>query len=326
MSAQQNKDFLEIVEAATKAPSGHNTQPWLFRLNDSSIDVIPNMECRLSVVDSSNRELYISIGAAIENLCLKATSLGYETNVELNDVTKSITIYLDKTEHEENVPLVFEIDKRQTNRKMYTSKKIPADTLQILEKVMLNCNINKYIISHEDSLFEIMKRYIALGNDLQLNDDDFKEELLKHIRFNQKEINKESTGLTYKVMGAPSLPAFISKPIVKSFLKADKQNKGDMKKVDSSSHLVLFTTKHNTWQEWIDLGRSFERFMLTTTSLGIATAFMNQPCEEEELAKQIQQKYPEFKGEYPTLLLRIGYSEMAAYSPRKKINEVVLID
>jgi len=30
------------------------------------------------------------------------------------------------------------------------------------------------------------------------------------------------------------------------FLKPDKQNKTDRKKLESSSHLVLFTTKNNT--------------------------------------------------------------------------------
>ena len=28
----QNPDFLFMVEYAIKAPSGHNTQPWLFRI------------------------------------------------------------------------------------------------------------------------------------------------------------------------------------------------------------------------------------------------------------------------------------------------------
>ena len=33
----QNPDFLFMVEYAIKAPSGHNTQPWLFRINENSI-------------------------------------------------------------------------------------------------------------------------------------------------------------------------------------------------------------------------------------------------------------------------------------------------
>ena len=35
----QNPDFLFMVEYAIKAPSGHNTQPWLFRINENSIEI-----------------------------------------------------------------------------------------------------------------------------------------------------------------------------------------------------------------------------------------------------------------------------------------------
>lgn len=41
---------------------------------------------------------------------------------------------------------------------------------------------------------------------------------------------------------------------------------------------LLFTAKSNTPREWIELGRTLERFLLKTTSLGIANAYMNPPC------------------------------------------------
>ena len=319
----QNRDFLEMIEAATKAPSGHNTQPWLFRLNEDSIDVIPNMEYRLPIVDRSNRELFMSIGAAIENLCIKASQKGYSASVTIDELTKISTINLIKTELQKDT-LVDQIVKRQTNRKIYNSKVISSDVVNTLNNIHTNADVNRYIVPKEDPFFEIMKRYVSLGNELQLNDEKFRDELLRYIRLNKQEVKDNPTGLSYKVMGAPSLPIWISKPIIKSFLKPHKQNKSDMKKIDSSSHLVLFTTKNNTLNEWIDLGRDLQRFLLTTTSLGIANAYMNQPLEINELAAQIRRKYPEIRDEYPTLLLRIGYAKSAPFSPRKDINDVIL--
>ena len=79
------------------------------------------------------------------------------------------------------------------------------------------------------------------GNTIQMNDDDFKNELLHWIRFNKKHANKFRNGLTNSVMQTPPTPSFLGKPIVKSFLKPDKQNKSDIQKINSSSHLVLFT-------------------------------------------------------------------------------------
>jgi len=50
----QNPDFLFMVEYAIKAPSGHNTQPWLFRINENSIEIHPNFDRALPVVDFDN--------------------------------------------------------------------------------------------------------------------------------------------------------------------------------------------------------------------------------------------------------------------------------
>ena len=59
-------DFIQIASYASKAPSGHNTQPWKFHITDGTITVLPNLEVALPVVDRSNRELFISLGCAVE--------------------------------------------------------------------------------------------------------------------------------------------------------------------------------------------------------------------------------------------------------------------
>ena len=35
-------DYLFMIEQAIKAPSGHNTQPWKFRLFSDHIDILPD--------------------------------------------------------------------------------------------------------------------------------------------------------------------------------------------------------------------------------------------------------------------------------------------
>ena len=73
-------DFIQIASYASKAPSGHNTQPWKFHITDSAITVLPNLDVALPVVDRNNRELFISLGCAIENLCIAASYFGYTTH------------------------------------------------------------------------------------------------------------------------------------------------------------------------------------------------------------------------------------------------------
>ena len=64
----KNTAFTPLIEHAIRAPSGHNTQPWRFTLGADCITIAPDFSKRLPVVDPDNRELFISLGCAAENI------------------------------------------------------------------------------------------------------------------------------------------------------------------------------------------------------------------------------------------------------------------
>ncbi|MTK52889.1 hypothetical protein [Paludibacter sp.] len=76
-------DMHKVIYYATLAGSSHNTQPWKAEvLNDREIRVLVDTTRVLNVIDPKKRELYISLGAFIENLDLAAGALGYATEVQ----------------------------------------------------------------------------------------------------------------------------------------------------------------------------------------------------------------------------------------------------
>ena len=161
------------------------------------------------------------------------------------------------------------------------------------------------------------------GNEIQMADIAFKNELLSWMRFNKKQVEATHNGLSYLVFGNPPLPRILARPIVSLFLKPNAQNKSDRKKIDSSSHFVVCTTQRDTIEEWISLGRTLQRFLLKVTEIGISYAFLNQPCEVAALAFDLRKKLPVNK-EHPTLIMRIGYAKQIPYSPRKKIETLLV--
>lgn len=317
-----NNDFLEIVRLATKAPSGHNTQPWRFHISDNEITILPNYEVALPVVDPDNRELFISIGCAIENLFIASNHLGYKAQVT-SCCPEGITASLIREADIEDNPLFVQIEKRQTNRGIYNGEHISEETLGQIRSFHKEAQVQFYIFEKESATAQTIKGYIREGNKLQMNDKPFKTELLSWMRFNPKQVETTQDGLSYQVFGSPALPQCIAKPIVSMFLKPNLQNKSDMKKIDSSSHIVLFTTCSNTFKEWINSGRTLQRFLLKLTEAGISYAFMNQPCEVETLVPNLQNVLP-IKNEWPTILLRIGYAKPVPYSPRKETGEILI--
>jgi len=183
-------------------------------------------------------------------------------------------------------------------------------------------NVRVHFFKNGDPSFANLTDLIKKGNEIQMNDARFKNELLSWIRFNKSQVEETNSGLSHKVMQAPSMPGFIGKRIVKSFLTPVKQNKADLEKIESSSHFILLTTKNDCPEEWIRLGMFLERLLLKLSSSGIASAFINPPCELESLSGGLQKALP-INDEVPTLILRIGYADALPYSPRREVEEVI---
>ena len=324
---QQNPEIVDIVSSAIKAPSGHNTQPWIFRHFESSVEIHPDFSRSLPVVDGNHRELYISLGCAAENFCIAAREFGYlvKFSIEMDENSHAyIKLDLDKCECTKD-PLYEQIGKRQTNRSVYKQNIIPREKIVELQNIELHRGITLRIFEKGSPGFETLKDMVVKGNEIQMNDPAFKAELLSWIRFNKKHVRENNNGLTYEVMGTPATPVFIGKLVVKSFLTPKNQNKTDIEKINSSSHLVLFSIEQNNPENWVLLGMNLQRFLLETTRLGIASAYLNQPCEVESVSVELQSQLS-LKNETPALLLRIGYANPLPYSPRKDVSEVIRVD
>ena len=321
----QNPDFLKITEYGIKAPSGHNTQPWKFKIKEDIIEIHPNLDKTLPVVDGNHRELYISLGCALENICVASSNFGYNSKTDIlqKDGVYIIAVKLQKTENLKTDSLFSQIERRQTNRSVFKSKVISNDTLAILHRIHTNPSVSTFYYKNGEPEFETLSKYIYAGNEEFYNDKAFRKEVLTWMRFNKKEVLQQKDGLAYNTVGSPSLPKWLGKPIVGGFLTPKKQNKSEEDKIKTTSHFVMFTTNDNTPKGWILTGQTLENFWLHCTELGIAVAFSNQPCESASLASEISKQLP-INNELPMLLLRIGYADPMPYSVRKTLKDVII--
>lgn len=64
--------ILDLVWQATLAASGHNTQPWRFRLLENVNRIEPDFGPLTPVVDPDDHQLLASLGCAAENLVVAA--------------------------------------------------------------------------------------------------------------------------------------------------------------------------------------------------------------------------------------------------------------
>ncbi|WP_406655850.1 hypothetical protein V7O62_08490 [Methanolobus sp. ZRKC2] len=316
-------DMNELISYATMAPSGHNTQPWKFRIQERSVCIYPDFSRRLPVVDPDDRELYISLGCAVENLVIAAEHKGYETSVSHSSDDGSICVNLELSDGKAGNDHLFNIiPERQSTRSRYDGRPIPENDMEMLESLPLEQGVSALSVTDPETI-EDVAGLVSEGNNIQMNNRAFMQELASWIRFNGKEVDRYRDGLSFETTGSPSVPRFIGKLFMKFFLNAKSQSKKDVENIRSSSALMVMLSDNNDVDSWIKTGRSFERLSLCATSLGIRNAHLNQPCEMPELKRKLQELLSA-GSRHPQILLRLGYAEMLPRSPRRDVSEVII--
>lgn len=317
---------LKIIRQAVKAPSGHNTQPWLFKYGRDYIDIIPDFSKKLEVVDPQNRELYISIGCAVENTIIASEYYGFHSKIELRNSENGLQVrnVLEKSDQELKNSLYPYIAKRGTNRRIYKEKLIEKHLMTMIQEMLVEKHVSIQFFSKKDA-FEMLAPYILEANELQVSNADFKKELVSWMRFSEKGALQKGDGLYSACMGIPNLGSLIGPHFIQFVLNPKMETKRILKIMQHTSHFALFSIENDTPEGWIQLGRIFQRFGLLTTKLGIAHSHLNMPCEVDTIREKME-KSLNLEGETPLLLIRMGYNNPMPFSFRKNIEKVIIKD
>ncbi len=308
----------EIVSAAIAAPSGHNAQPWLFKsLQGDCILVMPDKSRRLPVLDPFDRELFISLGCAVENMCIAATIHGMQASV-VYEVDKGVSVSFAHSKSVVASPLLGAIYKRHTNRNVFDGTELPKadiDRLAACDGVRL--------YARGTAQFDAVADGIVAANKDIYGDRSKRSELGKWIRYNRREADEERDGIGYDVIGVPNMPAWVSKAATSFALNASLQSRTDVKKLQSSPFVAAFASAHDI-EGWIQCGRRLQRFLLTAALLDVACAFIGAPCEVDSVAAGLTAAL-----RLPLriqVLLRVGHAlPPPAFSRRRSLYDFILV-
>ena len=310
----------ELVRYATLAASGHNAQPWLFTIGDHQIQIQPNVARRLPAVDPNDRELWISLGCALENLAIAARMAGFEPEIGYPDNQDVIQVNLVSRKPEE-VPIYSAIPLRQNTRSEYDGSKMGAAQLNQVVSIPLEEGIHLRVFDRDADTEKVLE-YVTRGNLSQFNNKAFVDELIHWIRFDKREAIGSLDGLSSLCMGSPQVPRWIGQQVV-SHMTPRKQTDSDAKMLRSSSGAIAISSDADTKSAWVRTGQVYQRLALHMTSMNIKTAFLNQPNEVPEVRTQFQSALG-FGGALPQLLLRFGIANRMPNSFRRSVDDVII--
>lgn len=309
----------ELIRYATLAANGHNTQPWKFALKESAIEIHPDTSRRLPAVDPDDRELWISLGCALENLLVAARAAGYAAEVAYPEAADVIVVRL-AADAPQSSPLFDAIPLRQTTRSDYDGQPVPAAVLDQAAR-SLAPGVSLHFLTSPGGL-EMALEYVNEGNLSQYADRAFVGELTHWLRFNQKDALAAADGLFSRCSGNPEVPAWLGRMFVAS-TNPQQQADADAKKLRSSAGVAVIASESDDKTAWVRAGQMVERLALTLTAANIKSAFLNQPIEVAAVRGQFQSALG-IGSAQPQLLVRFGYADAMPRSLRRPVAQVLI--
>jgi len=312
----------ELVRYATLAPSSHNTQCWKFHIEDHAISILPDFSRRCPVVDPDDHHLFVSLGCATENLVQASLANGLQGHVSFDTKYEgSLQVALESTKTIESA-LFHAIPERQSTRAEYDGKPISSHELNLLEQAGTGPNVQMIILTAREAMENVLD-YVVQGNTSQMNNPAFIKELKAWIRFNASEAVRMGDGLYTATTGNPSIPTWLGHVFFDLLVTAKSENDKYAKHIRSSAAIAIFVSHSPSKENWVEVGRCYERFALQATALGIKNAFLNQPVEVSEVRPQFSASLG-IGSRRPDLVVRFGRGDKLPQSLRRPITRVLI--
>ena len=343
-----NDGALALVRAAILAASPHNTQPWLFKVTNSSIELHIDTSRNVGALDPYLREQHIGLGCALENLMLAAAANGYQATSTLvpgklapipaapkPQLVARVDLAVGKPDASE---LYDAIPRRHTNRSAYNPRKpIPpefAETLRRLASDLPDVRIFLFTApADRNRLVEISSAANAeIYSDPQIRGDSD-----RWMRLRWSSVQKFRDGLTIDAFGLPPIATGVSKMMPLSMLRwaASRGAKTGYSDLMLNAPLIGILAVPDRYDQahCLRAGRVWQRAHLLATARGLASRPCNEAVEiiDHEMALGKPSRAAllgEVMGDaawQPTFVFYMGYPTLQAQaSPRRPIENVLV--
>ena len=323
--ASDRERLRELVSWAVLAPSGHNAQPWSFRLNGDALELRADQARSLPVVDTRDRELIISCGAALHHIRVAALALGCTLRVNPLPDANEPTLLARLTLTGAHGPSVAElgmlaaIPRRRTVRARFARQAVGKTTLaELCATVVAE---GGWTIAVEAGQRAAIAELIAQGTIEQWADRAFRDELSQWLRDNRSQQRDGIPGDAFGIKG--DLLSRIAPAVVRILNLGRMQARRERALVAAAPALVILGTERDDASAWLAIGQGLSRLLLEACRRGLCASFLNQPIERLGLRQQVAATVD--RANFPQLIVRLGYCDMtsaAKPTPRRPSSDV----
>jgi len=310
-----NERLRFLLNYAVLAPSSHNSQPWIFTVGNDFVELEADESRWLRVADTDKRELYLSLGSALENLLVAAEHFDLEGSVAYfpepekrpDLAAKIVFTALSRASEYRPAELFDAITARHTNHRPYDGRPILDNDLTRLSQLVAEPGIGLHFAA-DPNVVRRVDELTTRADALQFADPEWRRELGKWI-------GEGAFGDNWVV-------SKLSKLAVSYLNLSGTAAKKDSELLHGISMLGTVTAGSDDPVSRVKAGQVFERIFLKATALGIRLQPMNQVLQIPEIKEEFAGILPPDWGE-PQITFRMGYAEKEEHTPRRPVDEVV---
>lgn len=337
----------QIVAAGILASNPHNSQPWLFRITDSTIDLFAVPERQIGVIDPFRREMYIGLGCVLENMRLAAEAEGFSADIRLmpDPITEShaasISLALASPaaspSTESRQALYAAIPNRHTDRAAYdTTRAVAENIFSGIDALITENDVRLFWFKDESARAKFGGVAISAAEAL-IADEGQSVDSHAWWRQDWDKLQESADGITLDAQGLGPLITPLAK-----FMPDLSRPSNDEAFVKNVREVMVSTAAafgilavHDGMDnvQRLQCGQAWQRIHLFGTTQGLAMQPLNQMCERVDRERQLGieavfgRAVPELIGDdqWQTIMpFRLGYpTTEALLSPRRGLDKVI---
>lgn len=328
---------LGVVAAAVLAANPHNTQPWLFRLAGSRIDLHVDAARNTGTVDPLRREMFVGLGCALENLTVAARALGLSPTVRLlpgDDPTLVARVDLALTVAQPST-LYGAIGHRRTNRGPYRADPVSPGVLAELGAVAPDLpGISLVWISDRPRMTALGSLLVAAAEAVTQDDQQSRDDFA-WFRHSADAITARKDGLAVEAQAMSPLMTTLGLLVPVSRPSSDRywvENTRNIQTRTAAAYGIITVSDPHDRALRLLGGRHLQRLHLAATARGVALQHMNQLTERIDRDATLGQPSTfsapmadllAAPGRQPLVTFRVGYPIRTPHpSPRRRAEEV----